>query len=218
LIEDASVPVAVLARASGVDAAFIARILRGQASASTETYAKLATALGADLSLRLYPNTGPAIRDRHQAGIAERLVAIKHPRWNAYPEVAVRRPSRGWIDVILHDPRPAIVVATEIQSEIRRIEQMIRWAAEKAASLGSWDRWPALGEQLTVSQLLIIRETRTTRAIAREHGRVLRAAYPAHPDDALAALTGAEAWPGPALLWALGRGTPGAPWRIVARR
>jgi transcriptional regulator with XRE-family HTH domain len=217
LIADAGIPIAALARGSGVDAAFIARILRGQASASTATYARLATALGADLSIRLYPNTGPTIRDRHQAGIAECLLAIRHPRWRPYLEVAVRRPSRGWIDVVLHDPGPAIVVATEIQSDIRRIEQMIRWASEKVASLPSWDRWPTLGEQPTVSQLLIVRDTRTTRAVAREHARVLRAAYPAHPDDALASLAEAEAWPGPSLLWATGRGTPEAPWRIVSR-
>ena len=31
----------------------------------------------------------------------------------------------------------------------------------------------------------------------------LRAAYPAHPDDALAALTGGPQWPGPALVWSV---------------
>lgn len=53
-----------------------------------ETYARLAAALGADLSARLYPNTGPAIRDRHQAGIPEALLALLHPRWRPHTEVA----------------------------------------------------------------------------------------------------------------------------------
>ena len=150
-------------------------------------------ALGADLSIRLYPNTGPSIRDRHQAGILEALLTSKHPRWHAYPEVGVRRPSRGWIDAALHDPRERTLVATEIQSELRRLEQLIRWSGEKAASLPSWDRWPALGEEPEVSQLLVVRDTRATRAVAREFGRVLRAAFPAHPDDALAALTSTAA-------------------------
>jgi hypothetical protein len=52
-----------------------------------------------------------------------------------------------------------------------------------------------------VSRLLVVRRTRATRAVVAEFGRQLRVAYPAHPDDALAALTGTEPWPGAALVW-----------------
>ncbi|MEW5991039.1 MAG: helix-turn-helix transcriptional regulator [Chloroflexota bacterium] len=214
---DAGLPRARLADAAGLDDSYLRRVEQGTVSPSIETYARLATALGADLSVRLYPNTGPAIRDRHQAGILEALLAVRHGRWHAYPEIAVRRPSRGWIDVGLHDARERTLIATEIQSDLRRLEQLIRWSAEKAASLASWEGWPGLGEEPTIARLLVIRETRTTRAIAREFARTLRVAYPAHPDDALAALTGTVAWPGHAVLWASGRGTPTDPSRIVSR-
>lgn len=201
-----------------MDSSYLARIEDGTATPSLETYARLAAALGADLSVRLYPNTGPTIRDRHQAPIVEALLAALHPRWRAYPEIAVRRPSRGWIDVGLHDARGRIVVATEIQSELRRLEQLIRWSAEKAASLPSWDGWAHLGEAPAVSQLLIIRDTRTTRGIAREFRRTLQASYPAHPEDALGALVGLEPWPGPAVLWAVFGPKSAGDIRIVARR
>ena len=69
---DAGVKRAVLARAAGVDPSYLGRIEAGTASPSIDTYARLAAALGSDLSVRLYPNTGPTIRDRHQARIAER--------------------------------------------------------------------------------------------------------------------------------------------------
>ncbi len=200
-----------------MDSSYLARIENGTATPSLETYARLAAALGADLSVRLYPNTGPTIRDRHQAPILEALLAAVHPRWHAYPEIAVRSPSRGWIDVGLHDARGRIVVATEIQSELRRLEQLIRWSAEKAASLPSWEGWPHLGEAPAVSQLLIVRDTRTTRSIAREFRRTLQAAFPEHPDDALASLTGVDRWPGPALLWAAGSTAGPRAVRIVAR-
>lgn len=218
LREDAGLSIARLAHESGVDASYVRRIERGTASPTLDTYSRLATVLGADLSVRLYPNTGPAIRDRHQARMLEALLAAKHPRWHAYPEIAVRRPSRGWIDVGFHDAVGRVLVATEIQSEIRRLEQLIRWAGEKAASLPSWEGWAQLGEAPTVSQLLMVRDTRTTRAVAREFRRTLDAAFPAHPDDALAALAGQDPWPGPALLWASDRGRPGGAIRIVARR
>jgi transcriptional regulator with XRE-family HTH domain len=214
LCADAGVSQAALARASGVPQPYICRILAGSAGPSLETYVRLAVALGADLGVRLYPNTGPAIRDRHQAPILEGLLGVLHPRWGAFTEVAVRRPSRGWIDAVLHEPRERLLLPTEIQSELRRLEQLVRWSAEKAASLPSWEGWPRLGEP-SVSPLLVVRRTRATRAAAREFDRQLRVAYPAHPDDALAALTGTTPWPGPALVWAA---IEGGRARLVAGR
>jgi transcriptional regulator with XRE-family HTH domain len=216
---DAGLPRTRLADAAGLDDSFLRRVEQGSVSPSVETYASLAAVLGADLAVRLFPNTGPAIRDRQQAGILEALLAVKHARWHAYPEVAVRKPSRGWIDVALHDPRQRTIVATEIQSELRRLEQLVRWSEEKAVSLPSWDGWTRLGEPPTITQLLIIRQTRTTRRIADELRRQLLAAYPADPRDAFEALTTATAaWPGASILWATGRGTAAEPWRIMALR
>ena len=207
----------MLARTAHVDPSFLRRIEEGTVSPSIDTYARLSTALGSDLALRLYPNTGPAIRDRHQAQILEALLALLHPRWRTFLEVAARRPSRGWIDAGLHDPRGAIFVATEIQSELRRLEQMLRWNEEKAASLPSWEGWTPLGTEPARSRLLIVRETRGTRAVAREFRRTLSVAFPADPEDALAALTGLAQWPGNSLLWARVGGGASAV-RLLARR
>ena len=133
LREDAGVTRSGLARGADVDPGYLWRIEAGTERPSIEIYARLAIALGADLAARLYPSTGPLIRDRHQAAILEALLAV-------------RRPSRDWIDVALHDPRERTIVATEIQSELRRFEQLIRWSGEKAVSLPSWDGWAHLGE------------------------------------------------------------------------
>jgi transcriptional regulator with XRE-family HTH domain len=201
LREDAAMTRAALAEAAGVDATYLARIEDGIAKPSLETHARLSVILGADLNAHHYPNTGPAIRDRHQARILEWVLSQLHPRWHPYPEVAVRHPSRGWIDVVLHDRVDASVIAVEIQSALGRLEQLIRWSAEKAASLPSWEGFPHLGEVSPTSQLLVVRATRTTREIGRHFARQLEAAFPAHPDDAIASLTGARPWPGPALIW-----------------
>jgi transcriptional regulator with XRE-family HTH domain len=198
---DAGISVAALARAAGVDRGYLHRILAGSEHPSHETYARLAVALGADLSSRLYPSTGPLVRDRHQARMLEALCAAVHPRWRVQTEVAVRRPSRGWIDAVLHDPRESVVVAAELQSELRRLEQLVRWSSEKAASLPSWDGWARLDGEPRTSQLLVVRRTRTTRAIVAEFAQQLRVAFPGHHDDALAALTGTAPWPGAALVW-----------------
>lgn len=215
LREDSGLTRAALARAAGIDASYLGDIKAGSARPSHEICLRIAISLGADLPLRLYPSTGPVVRDRLQAPILEALLAGLHPRWHAFAEIATRRPSRGWIDAGLHDPRARVFVATEIQSELRRIEQLLRWSEAKADSVPSWEGWPRLGDEPAISRLLIVRESRTNQAIAAEFRRVLRTAYPADPRDALAALRGPDAWPGPALIWAARDG--GVGWRLVAR-
>jgi len=197
---DAGWTASSLAEASGVDPSFVHRILRGEGCPSLQTYARLTAALGADLALRAYPNTGPAVRDRLAAPMLELLARDAHTRWLRFMEVGVVRPSRGWIDAVLHDPAASVAVAAELQSALRRLEQLVRWQTMKAESLPSWPGWAQLGEP-SISRLLVVRRTRATRAVAQEFAAQLRVAYPAHPDDALAALTGTAPWPGAALVW-----------------
>jgi transcriptional regulator with XRE-family HTH domain len=201
LREDAGIPRTTLATAAGVDEAYLRRIEDGRARPSLETYARLGTAIGADLAAHLYPNAGPAIRDRHQARIAEQLLLELHSRWRPYQEVAVRQPARGWIDVVLHEPRDGLLVAVEIQSALPRLEQLLRWSQQKASSLTSWDGFAHLGPISATSNLLVVRSTRATRSVGSEFARQLQSAYPAHPQDAMSALTGIHPWPGAAVLW-----------------
>jgi transcriptional regulator with XRE-family HTH domain len=204
-----------LAAEADVDLSYITRIEDGRARPSIDVYARLSRALGADLAAHLYPNTGPTIRDRHQTRIVEKLLTIRHSRWKAHVEIAVHRPARGWIDLVLHDPTARLVVAVEVQSDISRLEQLIRWGAEKARSLPSWEHFDRLGPVDTVSQWLVVRSTRATHGIGDEFVGQLAAAFPAHPDDALLALETEAQWPGSALVWADVR--PDAV-RLVARR
>jgi transcriptional regulator with XRE-family HTH domain len=212
---DAGIGLRELARSSGVDTGYLARILGGEVRPSLDTYARIAVPMGLDLSAHLYPNTGPLIRDRLTAPMMELLLHGLHPRWHPHTEVGVRRPSRGWIDVVLHEQRERVAVASEMQSELRRLEQLIRWRTAKAESLPSWEGWAQLGDEPAISRLLLVRRTRATRQVANEFAAQLRVAYPAHPDDAIAALTTTAPWPGPALAWVIvdGRGARFVPGR-----
>jgi transcriptional regulator with XRE-family HTH domain len=201
LCADAGISLEALANAAGVPASYLRRIMSGHARPSIETYTKVAVALGADLATRMYPNTGPLIRDRHQARMVEALLATLHPRWRATIEVGVRQPVRGWIDVVLSDDREGAIVAAEVESDLRRIERSVRWARMKADALPSWDGW-SIGSTPRTSQLLIVRRTRSTERTSTEFARQLAAAYPGHPQDALAALRGTTPWPGATLVWA----------------
>ena len=203
---DAGLSVAALAREAGVDPGHVWRIEHAEREPTIGVLAAISDALGADLSIRLYPNTGPRIRDRHQSAIADALLALIAPhRWTTTPEVGVRNPVRGSIDLVAHDRSARVVVATEVESEVRRLEQLLRWHRDKADALPSSDLWAfaSVDGQLTISRLLVIRSTDTNRHVARQYEALLRAAYPARTIEARAALTTAgAAWPGASVLWA----------------
>ena len=175
------------------------------AEASIPTLVTVADVLGADLAVRLYPNSGPRIHDRLQAPMVEALVRDVHPSWKRLVEVPVWRPVRGVIDLVLVRPGE-VVVATEVHSQISRAEQQIRWGAEKAASLPSSELWSMQSGGLAdmpISRLLVVRNSAANREVVRALEGTFRAVYPARTVDALAALRGqTAAWPGPALVWA----------------
>jgi transcriptional regulator with XRE-family HTH domain len=202
---DAGLTQRAVAAAAGVVPSVVSRLEAGASEPSFETYARVAAVLGADLSVRVWPTTGPAIHNRHSVPMADLVLGSLHPRWRPTPEVRVLNPSRGWVDLALHDPAARLVVATELEAQFRRVEQLLRWSGEKALALPSsaaWRGWCAGGGPPETSRLLVVRWTRSNREIATSARRLLEAAYPADPRDALAALTGTARWPGPALLWA----------------
>lgn len=205
LREDAGISQRALARFTGIDQAEISRIEAGRSIPTLGTCSRLATGLGTNLSLRLFPNTGPPVRDRHQAPVVEALVAGLHQRWRAYPEVGVRSPVRGWIDVVLADMAGGDLPATEIVSSIHRLEQLLRWSAAKADALPSAVQWPFGMTDPSISRVLVLRSTRANRTLVEAFKATMAAAYPGDPWQALAALTGLAAWPGPTLLWSMER-------------
>jgi transcriptional regulator with XRE-family HTH domain len=222
---DAGLSTAALAREAGLDPSYVWRIERGDVQPSLTSLAAIGDALGSDLVVRLYPNTGPRIRDRHQAAIIEALLRIAHPRWTPTDEVKVRKPASGWIDVAFHDRAENLLIATEVESLLQRLEQLIRWHQEKVDALPSSELWrfAAANGAPTVSRLLVIRSTTSNREIVRQHERLLGAAYPARASDAWGALTGTSRWPGHAILWAdVRQGTArildGPPRRITVGR
>lgn len=192
-----------LCELAGIDHGYYSRAVLGTREPSVGVLTALARALGGDLAVRFFPKTGPTVRDRHQSAIVEELLRIADGRWSRSVEVRVTRPVRGSIDVTLDARRPATIVACEVQSRIDRLEQTVRWSAEKAAALPSSDMWRTFTEAPTIHRLLVLRSTAATRALARDFELTLAAAYPAPADAAYRALTTGDApWPGSAILWA----------------
>jgi transcriptional regulator with XRE-family HTH domain len=193
-----------LAGAAGIDPGYLSQLERGLREPSLTVLQSVAIALGADLSVRLYPNTGPVIHDRIQSAILDALLRVLASSWRRVVEAAVSRPARGVIDVVLYRPDADLLVAGEVESRIDRLEQQIRWSTEKAESLPSSNVWRfATGDTTPrISRLLIVRATKATRELAMRYPDLLATAYPASSHAAYLALHGEAAWPGPSLLWA----------------
>ena len=203
---DANLSIAELGRATGISAGHLVRVEAGQANPSIEVLVAIGVALGADTNVRYFPGTGPRIHDRFQAPMIEALLRALHPRWRSEVEIPITNPARGVIDVELRDPSSGTVIATEVQSDMRRLEQQIRWGREKADGLAARrfgaTEGPTEGPtDPRVSQLLLLRSTLRTRELARQYEVTLRAAFPARAADAFAALTSEAAWPGSTIVW-----------------
>lgn len=146
-----------LAAAAGIDHSTLSRIEAGLIEPSYETLFLIATALGVEPSVRLFPATGPRIHDKVSAPMTNALLAVKHERWRPRLEVSVTRPARGVIDLVLSEQRD--VVATEIQGQLRRVEEQLRRAGEKADSLSSARGWPWTEAPPRIGRLLVLRST-----------------------------------------------------------
>lgn len=194
---DAGVTQAELAAVVGVDRSYVPRIEAGDARPSLEVLTAIGLALGAELSLRYFPGSGPRLHDRVQAVMIERLLRELYEGWRVSPEVPVGQPRRGVIDLVTEDRSRSLLVAIEVQSQIRRLEQQIRWANEKAEALRA-----ASTDARLVSRVLVLRSTMATREIAREFEATLATAYPARTADVVQALVSRTAsWPGPGVVW-----------------
>jgi transcriptional regulator with XRE-family HTH domain len=182
---DVGLSLRALGAAAEIDPAHIARIERGERTAGLETLVRLATWLGADLSVRLFPRTRPLLRDHLQAQMLEALLAIARPTLGRHLEVAVNRPGGAYIDLVLVDVAAGRLVAVEAQSQLRRIELTVRRHRDVADALGATEiaRFAigVDGRDPVVDRLLLLRSTRANRQAAREHRELMAAAYPASP-------------------------------------
>src|SRR5262249_30897217 len=127
---DNAVSMARLAATVGIDRSHLSRIEAGTARPTLEVLTGIGVALGADISVRLFAGVGPRLHDHVQAAMTEAFLRALHPRWRVALEVPVSDPVRGVIDIVLSDRTSTTTVACEVQSDLRRLEQQIRWSAE----------------------------------------------------------------------------------------
>jgi transcriptional regulator with XRE-family HTH domain len=202
---DANVSLRALGRASNLDPSHLARAEAGHHALSHDALVAAGTALGRDVSVRLFESAAvPHVRDRLQAAMIEALLAGLHPRWVPHLEVAVYRPVRGVIDVVLQDRDTSDLVAGEAHSLLHTVEGQLRWAGQKADALASATGWPWADdhEPSGIGRLLLLRSCSAMHDLVRAAPRTFAAAYPGDTECAVSVLTGPGGrWPGAAVAW-----------------
>lgn len=216
VLDAEGVSLQALGKAVGVDPSQLSRFLRGKAGLSHEALVAVATGLGYDVSFRLFESTGPRIRDRLSAPMFDAVLGTLHPRWLPRLEVAVYRPVRGVIDLVLQDRETDDVVAGEGHSRLPSVEQQLRWAGQKADALPSARGWPwtEAPSEPRIGRLLVLRSCRASHELVAALPALFRAAYPDPTEEAVAALRdGDRRWPGSAIVWVK---VDGASTRVLA--
>jgi len=202
--------VRAVAAAAGVDRSFLARAEAGEATLTTDAVAAVAAVLGMEPSLQFYQTVGPRLRDHVQARMVNALLARLAKRWDPRLEVPVWHPVRGVIDLVLVDRESPTAVACESHGELRRFEEQLRWANEKADALA---QVPEFGGR-EICRLLLLRDCAAMRELVQSLPDLFRAAYPGSARDAVEALVdGRGSLPAASLLWV---DVKGAATRLLA--
>ena len=195
--EDAGRSQRTVASVAQIARSHLTDIEAGDAEPSLLVLERIGIALGADLGVRYFANTGPRIRDHLQIAMSEALLRELHPSWRARPEVPVYRPVHGVIDLVLEERAGTATVATELHSQVRRVEQQIRWQMQKADALALQPDQ----QGRPISRLLVLRNTQATRDVARTAAATFTSVYPARTADAVGSLREGTVWPGAAVVW-----------------
>ena len=184
---------AEVARAIGVDRSVICRLEQGSLEVSMSVVYRVGALLGAKVRVGVYPDGQPLIHDAGHAGIVEALLLLAHGSWQRSVEAPV--PGRPGSSVDVQLDRGNDVVLFEVESRVRRFEEIVRECHAKQAAVA------ATLPDRRVHVVLVLPPTRHNRALVREHRATIAAAFPASSDDIRDALTADRDWPGNGILW-----------------
>jgi transcriptional regulator with XRE-family HTH domain len=191
-----------IAIAIGVDRSVITRLERGDPSVSPAVRARACAALGADFRMQLYHERAALIYDAGHARLVDRLVSMVGRGWRTELELAL--PGRRSVDACHFSP--STIVVAEVETRVRRLEQIQRELKSKQDSAIA-----QFGLERPIHVVLALPPTHHHRALIREHPALIRTAFPARSAQIRAALADAALpFPGDGILWVPGASYPSA--------
>lgn len=181
----------VLARRAGVARSTIRRIIAGDPGVQLDTLSAVTGAAGLDLVTRVYPGRRPSLRDSGQMTIAQSLITIAGPSWQARLEVSAGDHGRS-ADLVLFGPDE--ILDLEIERVAVDYQAQYRSDAAKREALASRHARP-------VRLILVVEQTPRNRLALAPHMPLIRTQLPADSRTVLKAIRTGHALGVDGLLW-----------------
>jgi len=173
---------AALAAAVGISRSAIARIERGRADRATfQTLQRVATALGASVSVRIlwHGEALDRLLDAAHADLTEAVLGLlTDAGWVVATEVSFNvRGERGVIDILAFHAVTGSLLVVEIKSVVPDLQAMLATLDRKvrvAREIGRERGW----QVATISKLLVFPDDRTARRRVARHSVIFATALP----------------------------------------
>ena len=177
----------VVARRGKLSQATVSRIERGATAASVDDVAALASVVGLDLVVKLYPGGSP-VRDAAHVRIMSRLKALLPAAMRLAAEVPIPIPGdQRAVDAMVVDP--PLRVGFELESRLLDAQGLARRVALKQR------------DARLARMVLVVPDTPANRAAAASGQATLDAGFPVGHRATLAALRAGELPKGNGILW-----------------
>ena len=177
----------VVARRGKLSQATVSRIERGATAASVDDVAALASVVGLDLVVKLYPGGSP-VRDAAHVRIMSRLKALLPAAMRLAAEVPIPIPGdQRAVDAMVVDP--PLRVGFELESRLLDAQGLARRVALKQR------------DARLARMVLVFPDTPANRAAAASGQATLDAGFPVGHRATLAALRAGELPKGNGILW-----------------
>jgi transcriptional regulator with XRE-family HTH domain len=122
-----------LARMAGLSQSVVSRAERATRRIEWSTACTLASATGHELSLRLFPVGGVALRDSGQVQAVQAIVAEAHASWHPTIEHPINGRDRRAADLVLRGPAETIHI--EVERALVDLQAQLRAAQLKRSAL-----------------------------------------------------------------------------------
>lgn len=190
-----------VAMAIDVDRSVITRLEQGDPTVGPAIRARACAVLGAHFRMQLYPERSAMIYDAAHARLVERVISLAGAGWKMEPEAPL--PGRRSVDLCLSSP--LCVVLMEVESRIRRLEEIQRELHAKRDAV-----LVRAGPEQCVHVVLALPPTHHHRELVRTHPNLVAAAFPVSSAQIRRALGApAQPFPGDGILWIAGSASAG---------
>jgi transcriptional regulator with XRE-family HTH domain len=167
-----------VARRAGTSQAGLSRTERGRRSATLDDLAVLASAVGLDLVVRLFPGPDP-VRDLAHVRLLARL-QLELPGLEWSTEVPLPNPGdQRAVDAVVH--LGSLRIGFELETQVVDAQALVRRLALKQRDAG------------LTAMVLVLADTRSNRAALVASTATLRAAFPRSTTEVVAALRAGHA-------------------------